>query len=80
MGIIRASTAGAVFPALLLAGVTVGSAVAETATWEASSHRVLLLKIVEQGAPGSALNTLSYARFRTAKAPKRQQLELMFVN
>jgi hypothetical protein len=74
MGIIRASTAGAVFPALLLAGVTVGSAVAETATWEASSHRVLLLKIVEQGAPGSALNTLSYARFGTAKAPKRQQL------
>lgn len=71
---IRASIAGAVVAALLLARMTVSSALAETASWESSDHRVLLLKIVEQGASSSALNTSSFARSGTTKALKRQQL------
>jgi hypothetical protein len=70
----RASTAGAVVATLLLARVTVSGALAETASWERSDHRVLLLKIVERGAPSSALNTSSFARSGTTKALKRQQL------
>jgi hypothetical protein len=54
--------------------MTVSSALAETASWESSDHRVLLLKIVEQGASSSALNTSSFARSGTTKALKRQQL------
>ena len=71
---IRASTAGAVVAAFLLARVTVSSALAETASWESSDHRVLLLKIVEQGASSSASNTSSFARSGPTKALKRQQL------
>jgi hypothetical protein len=71
---IRALTALGLVPALLLAGVTVSGARAETASWETAGHRVLLLKIVEQGAPSSALNTSSYAKLGTTKALERQQL------
>jgi hypothetical protein len=71
---IRASTAGAVVATLLLARVTVSGALAETASWERSDHRVMLLKIVERAAPSSALNTSSFARSGTTKALKRQQL------
>jgi hypothetical protein len=71
---IRTPTAGAIVSALLLAGVTVSGALAETASWETSGHRVLLLKIVEQSAPSSALNAASHAKSGTTKALKRQQL------
>jgi hypothetical protein len=74
MGNIRTRTAAGVFPALLLAGVTVSSALAETASWERSDHRVLLLKIVEQSAAGSSQKMASYAKSGTTKALKRQQL------
>ena len=74
MGNIRIRTAAGVVPALLLAGVTVSGALAETASWERSDHRVLLLKIVEHSAPGSPQNTASYARSGTTKALKRHQL------
>src|SRR5215472_10654297 len=71
---IRIRTAAGVVPALLLAGVTASSALAETAIGERSDHRVLLLKIVEQSAPGSPQNTASYAKSGTTKALKRHQL------
>jgi hypothetical protein len=71
---IRIRTAAGVVPALLLAGVTASSALAETAIWERSDHRVLLLKIVEQSTPGSPQNTASYAKSGTTKALKRHQL------
>ena len=71
---IRIRTAAGVVPALLLAGVTVSGALAETASWERSDHRVLLLKIVEQSASGSSQNTASYAKSGTTKALKRHQL------
>ena len=71
---IRIRTAAGVVPALLLAGVTASSALAETASWERSDHRVLLLKIVEHSAPGSPQNTASYAKSGTTKAVKRHQL------
>jgi hypothetical protein len=58
----------------LLAGVTVSGALAETASWETSDHRVLLLRIVEQNAPGSSQKTASHAKSGTTKALKRQQL------
>ena len=74
MGNIRIRTTAGVVPALLLAGVTVSSALAETASWERSDHRVLLLKIVEHSAPGSPQNTASYAKSGTTKAVKRHQL------
>jgi hypothetical protein len=71
---IRTPTAGAIVSALLLSGVTVSGALAETASWETSGHRVLLLKIVEQSAPSAALHTASYAKSGTTKPLKRQQL------
>jgi hypothetical protein len=70
----RASTAGAVVATLLLARLTVSGALAETASWQRSDHRVMLLKIVERGAPISALNTSSFARSGITKGLKRQQL------
>jgi hypothetical protein len=71
---IRTSTAGAVVSTLLPAGVTVNGALAETASWETSAHRVLLLKIVERSTPSSALSATHYAKSGTTKALKKQRL------